>query len=187
MQCAEHQVSSEAGLNGDLRRFKIADFTHQNDVGILTQETSQQLGEGEFLIVIHLTLNQSGNVIFNGILGGEDFCAGVIQFVQCGVERGGFTAAGWTRDNHNSIWPVNETADFFKVVLAQANFIQTQLHVASIQYAHDHAFAEHGRQHRHAKVDWRVVQVQFNASVLRQAPFSDVQFGHDLHAADNGH
>ena len=34
----KHQVTGQRGLNGDLRRFKIAHFTDHDDVRVLTQK-----------------------------------------------------------------------------------------------------------------------------------------------------
>ena len=57
----------------------------------------------------------------------------------------------------------------------------------AVQHADDHAFAEHGRQDADAHVHRVAADVQLDAAVLRQAPLGDVQVGHDLDAAGDGH
>ena len=54
---AEHQVTGQRRLNGDLRRFHVAHFTHHDDVRVLTEEGAERLAEGQ-VVEAHLTLRQ---------------------------------------------------------------------------------------------------------------------------------
>jgi len=42
----QKQVAGERGLDADLRRFKVANLAHEDDVGILTKEGAKGGGEG---------------------------------------------------------------------------------------------------------------------------------------------
>src|SRR5262249_35017566 len=42
VQCGEHQVAGEGGLDGNFRGFEVADLAHQNDVGVLPQKRAQR-------------------------------------------------------------------------------------------------------------------------------------------------
>jgi len=41
VNCCEHQVSGEGGVNRDLRRFLVADLAHQNLVRVVAQDRTQ--------------------------------------------------------------------------------------------------------------------------------------------------
>src|ERR1019366_269838 len=45
----EHQVSGQRGVNGNLRRLGVADFSHHDLVGIVTQNRAQAAGKGQSL------------------------------------------------------------------------------------------------------------------------------------------
>ena len=72
MQCREHEVTSESGFDGDLRGFKIADFTNQNDVRILTQERTKSRGEVQSDLFLHLHLVYARQIELDWIFGGHD-------------------------------------------------------------------------------------------------------------------
>lgn len=41
VECAENEMARHRGADGDFGGFNIADFSHHDDVGILTQDGSQ--------------------------------------------------------------------------------------------------------------------------------------------------
>ena len=45
----EDQMAGERGVDGDLRRFLVADFAHEDFVGIVAQDGAQAAREGEAL------------------------------------------------------------------------------------------------------------------------------------------
>ena len=47
VQGGEDQVTGERSLDRDLRGFEVTNLTHQNDVGVLTQERTEQRREGQ--------------------------------------------------------------------------------------------------------------------------------------------
>ena len=54
---------------------------------------------------------------------------------------------------HDAVGLVDELAEDRQVVVAQPELFQVQRHVGAVQHAHDHALAEHRRQHADAQVD----------------------------------
>ncbi len=68
-----------------------------------------------------------------------------------------------------------------------ADAIEVEADVAAIEHANDAAFAEHGGQDADAHIDGVAADVEFDAAVLRQAAFGDVEIGHDLDARGDGH
>ena len=152
------------------------------DVRVLTQHGSQDSAEGQFDVRLDLALNDAVDVVFDRVFGGDQLAAGIVQFAQRGIERGGFSRAGGAGDDDDAVGLVDQLADGAQVVVAHADLVQIELHVGSIEHAHDDAFAEHGRQHGDAQVDRLVVDVQLDAAVLRHAALGDVEIRHDLDA-----
>ena len=47
MEGRHHEVTGERGLEGDARGLAVADFAHEDDVRILSEDGAQADGEGE--------------------------------------------------------------------------------------------------------------------------------------------
>src|SRR5437660_12600527 len=56
----KNQVSSERSLDSDLRRFNVANFTHQNDVRRLPQHGPNDAREVQTDLVLYLYLIHAG-------------------------------------------------------------------------------------------------------------------------------
>ncbi len=67
----------------------------------------------------------------------------------------------------------------------EAERAEIQHHVAAIENAHHHRFAEAGRDARHAQVQFLALHAQHDAAVLRQAALGDVHARHDLDARNH--
>ena len=86
VQGAEHQVAGFGGAQGDLHRFPVAHFAHQNDLGRLAQGGAQAVGEG-VEIRAQLALVDGGLLLrmdeFDRILQGDDVDGfGLVDLVQ---------------------------------------------------------------------------------------------------------
>ena len=68
----EHQVSGERGVDGDLRRFGVADFAHHDLVGIVTQNRAQAAGEGQALLLVHRNLGDAANLVLDRVFDGDE-------------------------------------------------------------------------------------------------------------------
>ncbi len=58
-------MAGERGFHRDFRRFKVADFADQNDVGVLPQESAQGRREIQPDLVLHLDLVDAGQLEFD--------------------------------------------------------------------------------------------------------------------------
>ena len=177
-------MAGERRLDGDLRGLKVADFADENDVGILTQEAAEKLGECEFLFGVDLALHQSSNVVFNGILGGEDLYIDRVELIERGVERGGLSRTSRASDDDDAVGLVDHRAHAIEVIIAQANLVERKLDIGTVKHAKHDRLAEHGRKNRHAQVDRGLAEMELDTTVLRQTPLGDVELGHDLDAGD---
>ena len=182
MQCAEHQVTGKRSLHGDLGSFLIADFTDQNRVRVLSQHRSQNAPECQLDVGLDLTLNDAVDVVFDRILGGNQLAARIVQLAQGRVKRRRLARTRRARADGDSVGLVNELADRVEIVLAQAELVEIEAHVAAVEHAHDHGLAEHRRQNAHAQIDRLIVHRQLDAPVLRQPALGNVEIRHDLDA-----
>ena len=180
-------MTGERCLDSDLRRLQVTHFAHQNDVRILTKEAAQETRKGQFLINVHLALNEAFDVIFHRVLGGENLGLDVIQLIESGVQRSGLAGTGRTSDDDNSVGLIDERAQFLKVIIAQADAVQRELHVGTVKNTEHHALTEHGGKHSDAQVNGPGIKAHFHATVLRQAAFRNIELGQDLHAAHQWH
>ncbi len=55
----EHQVAGKRGVDGNLRRFGVADFAHHDLVGIVTQDRTQAASEGQAFLFVHRNLGDA--------------------------------------------------------------------------------------------------------------------------------
>ena len=183
---AEDEVAGEGGLHGDFGGFLIADFADQDDIGVLAQHCAEDASEGEFDFRFDLALDDAVDVIFDRVFGGDQLAAGVVQFSECGIERGCFTRTCRAGDDHDSVGLVNELARDGEVFVAHAEFVEIEADVGAVEDAHHDALAEHCGEDADAEVDGLVVDAEFDAAVLRKAAFGDIEIGHDLDAAADG-
>src|SRR5207253_726270 len=103
VQRAKYEVAGERSLDGHFRRLHIADFTHQDNVGVLTQDAAQPGGEGEANLGPDLDLADPGNLVFDGVFHRDDVLVRGVHALQGGVERGGFARTGGTCDQNDAV------------------------------------------------------------------------------------
>ena len=72
MKGAENQVAGHGGLNGNLSRFEISNFSNEYHIGIVSQDRTKPSSEVEPNFMIDLNLADAGHLIFNRILDGND-------------------------------------------------------------------------------------------------------------------
>src|SRR4029079_1546971 len=65
--------------------------------------------------------------------------------------------------------------------------VEIERDVAAVEDTHDDAFAEHGGQDADTQVHGVAADLEGDTAVLRQTTFGDVEVGHDLDAAGDGH
>jgi dTDP-glucose 4,6-dehydratase len=85
VQGAEHHVAGEGGLDGDLGGFHVADFTDEDHVGILAEDTAEAGGEGESHLCVDVDLDDAGELELDRVFGGDELGARIEDFLQGGV------------------------------------------------------------------------------------------------------
>lgn len=106
VKSADDKVSGFGGSHGDLHGLTVAEFTNNDDVGILSHALAQSLGEG-LGITPNLALFDEGGVVlegeFDGILEGDDGAGAEFgDPLDEGGEGGGFSRSGDAGDKNEA-------------------------------------------------------------------------------------
>src|SRR3989344_3049824 len=88
-------MAGKSRLQGDIGRFSISDFTHQNNIRVLANYCSQTIGKAVSFFRFNLGLGNSLNVVFNRVLNGYYLGSGIIQMADKSVKSGRLSGTGW--------------------------------------------------------------------------------------------
>ena len=144
MQCAEHHMACQRRLDGDFRRFQIADLAHQDDIRVVAQNRTQAGGEGDADVRINRYLNDSVDTVFNGVFRGNQLVGDLVQLAERRVQRRGLARPRGAGNQHDAVGNVNHLAHSLQRLFVHPNLFQIQRHHRAVQHPHDHAFTEHG-------------------------------------------
>ena len=191
MHRGEDQVAGESRLDGDLGRLRIPDLTHHDLVGIVPQNGAQSAGKGQPLLLVHRNLGDPLELVFDGILDGNDLVFFGLDLRNRGIQGGRLAAAGGTGDQHHPVRLADVSAKFSQVGLVESHHIQAELaellaHRLLVQHPQHRILAMDGRHDGDPKVDAAALVTDPEAPVLRNAPFGDIELGHDLDPGDDG-
>src|SRR6202011_151560 len=123
----ENKVSGKRRLNRDLRGFRVADFTHHDLVRVVTQDGTQSAGESEALFLVHRNLRDAVDLVFHRIFNCDDLVFVGLDFIQCGVERGGFAAASWSSHQHHAVGFKDVAAELAQIFFVKTHHVQYQV------------------------------------------------------------
>src|SRR4051812_37885129 len=180
-------MPSERGLDRDFRGFGIANFTDHHDVRVLTENGAKGIAEAQTDLLADRYLVDARDLEFDGVFDGYDVVLGIVQLIESGVERRGFSRAGGTSDEEQPVRCIDCGAEPAIGVGLQAQFVHARGKVRFVQNTEHAFFAVDGGEERNTKVKVTPGDLHAHASVLRQAPLGDVEAAHDLKTRDQGH
>ena len=186
MQRAEHQVSRQRGLDGNLRGFEVAHLSHHDAVRILTEEGTQRLGKGQPHGVIDRHLHDAVHFILHRVLRGDQLGVDRIDTAQRGIERGRLPRSGRPGDDEDAVRLLNRLHDVIKERFVHAEALQVQIHAGAVENAEHHGLPVLRGQAVHAHVHGFAVHRRHDAAVLRDAALRDVHVRHDFDAGNDG-
>ena len=185
VQCGEHQVARQCGLNGDLGRVFITNFPHQNAVRVLTQEGAQHARERDADTLMDGHLHNAVDVVFHRVLGCQHLGIDGIHLAQCGVERGRLTRARGAGDHENAVGLVDGIEDILVQLRREVQVIQVQVHGVAVENTHHHGLTVLGGQGVDTHIHAALAHLHHDTTILRHAALGNVHAGHHLHAGDN--
>jgi len=124
MEGGEDQVAGECGLDGDGGGFLVTHFPDHDAVGVLAEEGAQDAGEIQADAFVDGDLDDTIDVIFDGILGGEELGIDGIDAADGRIEGGGFAGAGGAGDDEDAVGFLDRLGDIMVDVIGQAEVFQ---------------------------------------------------------------
>ncbi len=168
-----------------LRGLLIADFAHENDVGILAEDRPQGARKRQLDLVVDLRLIDPWHLVLDGIFDRDDVRVLCFQRRQRRAQRRRLAAARGTDDQNHPVLVTQEEPELFESGRRKPELFERRNALAVIEHAQHDLFAEHRAQRRGTEVDFGpLLGSDANAAVLRQPLFRDVHPGHDLQAGD---
>src|SRR6266849_2517182 len=136
-----HHMPCQRGFNGNFRRFKISNFSHQNDVRVLPQKCPQRRGEVQPNLLFHLHLVDSAQLKFDRIFRGHNVGVDLIQPRHRRVQRVRLTRTRRSRDQHHSVRLQNTAFEFRQRFLFEPQLGHVQPQILFVQQPQHNFFA----------------------------------------------
>ena len=138
-------MSSQRGLDGDLRRLKVACLAHHDAIGILPQKRAQDTCKRQADRFVHGHLHDSFQIVFNRFLHGEQFRIDRVNLAQAGIKRRRFSRTGRPGRDENAVRAIDQFEEKIVDVIRHAERAEIEVHDRAIKHAQHEAFAKLGR------------------------------------------
>ena len=184
VQRGQHEVTGEARLHRHLRRLQVPDLTHENHVGVLSQDRAQRRGEGHVSLRLDLDLSQPLQFVFHRVFDRHDVDLARGELGERRVEQGRLAGAGWTGDHHDAVAEPEQPTEPGELRRGHAEVLEPP-RALGIEEA-DHGLLRLACRHGgDAQVERAARDLNTRPPVLRSQPVGDVQLAHDLDARDD--
>src|SRR5262249_32161380 len=134
-------------------------------------------------IGVNGTLANAVDVVLHRVFGGDELVGNLVEFIESRVQGRGLSSPGRPGDQDDAVGLVDDVAELLDQVLFHADLIEIERHRRAVEHADDHALAKHGGQDANAQIDRVAADVEFDAAVLGESAFGDVEVRHDFDAA----
>src|SRR5947207_15257762 len=126
MQRGKHQMAGERRLHGDVRGFRVTDFTNHEHVRVLPHDGAQAVGEREPDLRLDLNLVDAAQLVFHRVFNRDDFLSRIVDFLKHAVEGGRLAAAGGAGYEDHAMRLQNHLAKVFQNTGRKAENIETR-------------------------------------------------------------
>ena len=174
------------GADGDFGGFDVADFADEDDVGIVPEDAAQAGGERETDVIARLDLGDALELVFDGILDGNDLALAVVGVGQGGVERGGLAAAGGAGHEDHALRQAGEVGEEGFLLWFHPELAHVQEEALAPEDPQADGLAVLGGHDGDAQVVFFAGGFHGDATVMGEPFFGDVEAGHDFQARDDG-
>jgi hypothetical protein len=186
VQGRQHEVPRQRRLHGHLGRLGVADFAHQNHVGILAEDRTQRRRKAKLHARIDLHLVDQFELVFDRVLDRHDVAVYRFDQLDGGIQRGRLAAARRPGDQQQAVRPGQHRLERAEHVVGHAEQVEVEVHALAVEHAEHGLLAQHGGERGDAEVDLAALDDHVQPAVLRLAMLGDVHLGHHLHARDHG-
>jgi hypothetical protein len=182
----EDEMAGLGGADGDFGGFDVADFADEDDIGVMAEDAAEAGGEGEADVFAGLDLGDALELVFDGILDGDDFAFAVVGMGEGGVEGGGFAAAGGAGEEDHALGEAGEIGEEGFLVGFHAELAHVQEEVLAAEDPEADGLAVFGGDDGDAEVVFFAGGFHGDATVVGESFFGDIEAGHDFQARDDG-
>jgi len=182
----EDEMPGLGGAHSDLRRFGIADFADEHDIGVVSEDRAEAAGEGEADLLARLDLDDAFELVLDRVFDGDDFAALVIGVGEGGIEGCGFAAAGGTGKEDEALGQLGEFADEGLLGGFEAELGEVEVEALAAEEAEADAFAVFGGDDGDPEVVVVLLGFHRDTAVVGYAFLRDIESGHDFEAGDEG-
>src|SRR5215469_8110029 len=185
------QVAGQRRLNGDLRRFLVADFADHDFVGVVAQNGTQPAGKRQALLFVDGNLGNTSELVFDGVFNRHNFVFVRLNLVNGRIQCGGLAGAGRSRNEHHPVRLADVAAKTLRLGIGIADDVQRQLlellrEGLLVQNAEYRVLTVACGHDRDAQVDVAPLVLHAKASVLGNTALGNVQIAEYLDAGDDG-
>ena len=168
-------MAGERRLHGDLRGFRVTDFTNHDHVRVLPHDGAQAVGEREPDLRLDLNLVDAAQLVFHRIFNRDDFLSRIVDFLKHTVEGGRLAAAGGAGYEDHAMRLQNHLAEVFQNTGRKAESIELRENLAPFQKANDNAFAVKRGDGRNPQIDILAREPDLDSPILGKPSFGDIQ------------
>src|SRR5947207_10102843 len=186
VQRGKNQMAGQRRLHGNLGGLLIANFADENHIGIVAQNRAQSARESQPGLFRDLNLIDAFELILDRVFNGDDFADRVIDLVERRVKSRGLAAAGGTGHQDDSVRQLEHAPETIQFACVQTQFAHSAQGRVLPQQTHHDRFTVQHRDYGHANVHFVVLQPDFDAPILRQPLFRDVEMAQYFYAGNNG-
>src|SRR5690348_12184420 len=103
----------------DVRSFDVANLTHHDHIGVLSQNVAQTFGKSEVDLRFHLDLRNTSNPVFDWFIDSNNAPLYRIDAGEKAIKGSRFSAAGWTGEENDSVGLCQEMSNNFLLLFAE--------------------------------------------------------------------
>ena len=120
-------MACKCRLNSNFGDFSVPNFTNQNDIWSLTKHRAEDRGKSKPDALPDLALVDAFEVVFHGVFGRNDLFVRAVEFIERGVERGGFSGSRGSSDQKDAVGSTDHPVEDFEVVRFKPEIGQADL------------------------------------------------------------
>ena len=181
----KNQMARQRSLDGNIGRFLVADLSHKDNIGVLTQDRTQASGKREIDLGVDFDLTDTRLRDFDGLLNCDDVFFGVIDFGETCVESGCFSASCRSSHKEDSVGPSNDATENSDHLLAETDFGQVEKSLAVRKESQDQTLTKRDGECGESYVVVSARNFQPDSTILGQSLLGDIEAAHDLDARSN--
>src|SRR5437899_3298065 len=182
-------MAGERRLNGDLRRFLVANFTDHNLVRVVTQNGTQTACKGQTFFLIYRDLYNAVKLIFDRVLDRYYLVFVVTDLVERRIKRCRLTGTGGPGYQDHSIRLLDIKPKPLNILRVKSNnieikILETLVDLLFVENTDNGVLAVNRRHDRNTEIDRAPLVTHAKTTILWEAPLADVEFRHALDSRD---